>query len=228
MKKRCVYIAVPTTDGMVTVQVAHLLATAERLSLDPNCPFKFSWDYFCGYKPVDHMRNTIFDRFLKLGYERLWMIDADILAPTRAFAMLEVQAPIVGAQILGYTKPQDGEGIVLSVYAFDMKDGQAHPKMPTDQGSIVDAVGGGAMVIDRAVLEDPLMHLGEGDDGTLAIWRVQTDDAGKIRLTGDVDFCQRAAAAGYTGYEFVAHPVGGSFAEKFRDLDTLHCEDRSQ
>jgi hypothetical protein len=156
--KRKVYIAVPAVDGTNNVSLTHFLCAAERNSFDAKCPWAFEKAFYVGYKPVAFMRNAIFGDFLKSDCERLWMLDADIVPPPRAFEMLDVQDDIVAGGMPGYKAGANGNGIVLQVLAYDQRES------------------------------------GEWD----SIYRVPLETWGATKITGDLDFCERARARGYT------------------------------
>lgn len=223
--KRGVYIAVPALDGYVRAELSALLSGAERLSLDPDYPLRFHKQIFTGYRPVEFMRNSVFAAFLSSDCERLWMLDSDIMPPDGAFGILDEPGDIVGGMVTGHTRAEDGEGIVLQLYAFSRRaTGEWDTVPPPEETVEVDAVAGGCMVIHRQVLEDDRMRLDADvmrdrrSTDPPALYRIVTDDAGRISSTGDVDLCWRARALGYSVKLWAGEMFGQRESLDLRDV----------
>ena len=203
--KRSVYIAVPTLDGKFGSALTQFLCVADRLTRDPASSWSFTKGFYRGYRPVAYMRNAICRDFLESGCERLWFLDSDIIPPPDAFALLDVEDDIVAGAVPGYKPAADGNGLVVNLLAYERSNGTHDSIALPEEARHVDAAGTGCMLIHRRVLEDDRMRLcvdgpedGRPDNWAPAIFRMVTEPWGAVKMTADLNFCQRARECGYT------------------------------
>lgn len=194
--------AVPTIRHAITDKISEFSYILGQADANPEIPYNFDFRVFNGTSgisfPVEYMRNLIVQRFLETDYDALWFIDSDTRPTHESVKLLHVDADIVGGI---YPIPETNKGsYVWSVY--DWKGFEFKPKMlpKPDENPIVDcdAIGTGAMIIRRKVLEDPRMRHTENGDGPPPIFQTLRYPSGKCRWTDDLDFCKRARALGYT------------------------------
>jgi hypothetical protein len=229
--KRDVFVAIPTLSGRTTVGITHFLNVLERLSLSPDCPWRFSWQVVNGRRPVEYARNVLIGIMFNKSpnAEKLWFIDEDMIPTETSLQLLDVDADIVAGRAWAFDASAPGRDPALRLCLFDYnKNGDAkfNPIVPQEGDDVLPIVGAGTatMVISRRVLDDKRMWFSdeyESVDGKLykCSTDVGTDDYappvfrtvyapnGKILRGEDLDFCLRAHEL---GYQVRAH-VGSQF-----------------
>ena len=90
MPSERILIAVPSLTHTVSAAVMHLTAASQRFTLK-----RFDVRTLAGLKGYDFARNCMVQSFLGGNYDRLWMIDDDIMPKEDVFALLDVDADIV-------------------------------------------------------------------------------------------------------------------------------------
>lgn len=211
MKKESVMIAVPSLDQQITPALATFCA-----NLTPDDERDFETVYLCEAKPVDFARNLCVQRFLESKRDRLWFLDADGVPNDACKKMLEVDADIALGLVpvwipKGYGGADVGH-VVYNVYEWkDETDKYKHfPPLVDGTEEEVDAGGCAAMLIRRAVLEDPRMRFSPDyidicgtertmrSDAAPAVFRSLHKPNGEGLLGEDLYFCYRAKKCGYT------------------------------
>lgn len=220
-KKEKIHIAVPVTDNVMGLAVSVFLSQLDRLSVNPQIPYAFSWHVIHGKKPVHYARNVLVGNFLKNSdASRLWFIDTDMEPPENALDMLKADGDIVAPIMFAFNhaSPKATAGLKLCMFKYDLRGDKTFqsiiPEDPSIRYTEMDGAGTAAMIIKREVLEDRRLWLdgkylsmtGEerdcathGDDGEFAppIFQQRSKPNGMIMRGEDLDFCLRARALGY-------------------------------
>jgi hypothetical protein len=217
-------------SNRATIGIYQFLTLLERLGMQPDYPYKFSWQIMNGLRPVEYARNRLVGAFLKnTKAERLWFIDEDMLPTQTSLELLDVDADIVAGRAWAFDHPNGNRGPSLKLCIFDynkLGDYKFNPVVPENGSSVMDvtAAGTATMLISRAVLEDPRMNLPgaytgldgivhsvdverEADDWAPPVFRTLYKPNGHILRGEDLDFCLRAHELGYS---IKAH-VGSEF-----------------
>ncbi len=149
-------------------------------------------------KPIMHNRNNIVKKFLETDFDYLIMLDNDIIPPANFLTLVDYDKDIIGGLCFA-CKNRGGVDIILPL-ALEKKpserddvDWKYRPmKLRGDEGLVeVDAIGTGAIIIARRVLEHPKMKPAFVD---------YYDDDG-LRIEGlDLSFCRRAKENGFKVY----------------------------
>jgi hypothetical protein len=170
---------------------------------------------------VEFMRNTL----VKMALDDptvtdLWFVDSDVMPSPNSMDLLHVEGDIVGGIYPIPNKPlaKVGTPPVWSVY--HRMDNAFAPATLPDEPTLMEAgaLGTGAMIIKRHVLEDKKMRHAEDDHGLPCIFRTPRSPSGFCLATDDLDFCRRAVDA---GYRIVAH-TGVRFGHiKTHDVATM-------
>ena len=187
-------MAVPTI-GDLDADLAAFLLEAQR----KGCMVRI----FNGYKPIPYARNVITTAFLASESSRLWMIDSDMVPRANTWGVLDVDADIASALYPEgrFAVRDGGPRVRMSAQRYDdiedveTFDEEFHP-IPGDGVIDVSATGTGCMVIQRRVLEDRKLVLGE-ENGTAIFFRNEFSPSGRYIRGSDIDFCLRAKALGY-------------------------------
>ncbi len=220
--KEKIHVAVPVTDNVMGLGVGVFVSQLDRLTLDPKCPYSFSWQIVHGKKPVEYARNVLVGNFLKnTNASRLWFIDTDMEPPVNALEMLLAEGDIVApiAFAFNHASDTDSAGLKLCLFKYNLTGNHtfqsAIPEDPTIRLVDLDGAGTAAMVIKRKVLEDRRLWLDGGytsmagelrdcstheDDKEFAppIFEQKSKPNGQILRGEDLDFCLRAKALGYS------------------------------
>lgn len=206
-----VFVAVPVISSVHPAMTEFLLALPAMRAQD-----RFTVHVLGGRKPVDFARNSCVGTFLRSSATHLWFLDADLVPEPGAAAMLDVEADLVSGRYLMLARPNDGLRWPC-VAVFDARDPLTggYRTVAAHQRGVVDALaaGTGCLLIARAVFARPAMHLeptyigvdGQRHDVThdeedaLAppFFRTRYAPNGRVLMTEDVDFCERALAAGF-------------------------------
>ena len=205
MEREHIFIAIPTTDVQVTIGIAALCQTAERLCWSTDSKYKFTVQYVNGRRPVEFARNSLVGRFLASGADRLWFLDADMLPPKNAFDLLEIEGDLVSAlcPAMSPTPKMDTSHITYCFYE-KAEEGTFRPmEIPEGPNPFdVDAVGSASVLIRRAVflhsdmaLAEPIMSKGEP---VPCFYRTGYKDNGEPLYGEDINFSWRAKAAGFS------------------------------
>ena len=213
-----VLIAVPTLTGKLSASIAYLFTLAHKLNAREG-PFTYHTTTAEGISGHALARNNIVQQFRKGNYDRLWMIDDDIVVEAEAFGLLDVDADIVAPLMPIYKLNHDRDAKRLNVWtgyaAFrfhDLDDMNSSTYADLEFGTgiqEVDAAGFGCTIIRAALLRDERL-LGnleftrlDGRRHTLTetdpppLFQTRTLPNGEVDLGEDVDFCLRAKKLGY-------------------------------
>jgi len=204
MPSEHVLIVVPSLTHTVSAAVMHLAAASQRF----NIPRRFTVRTLAGLKGYDFVRNCAVQSFMAGDYDRLWMIDDDIMPTEDVFALLDVDADIV-APLMPTLKWDMGENTFNFHVAYaagrysDINDLSTAVDIDISGGGVVDVdmVGTGCTIIRREVLEDPRMCYDASDledDEPRPIFRYHRKSNGAHKRGEDEDFCVRAKLLGYS------------------------------
>ena len=208
-KREHVLIAVPALKYTVSSAIARLFAVAQQRS-GTGGKYKFTVTTVDGIIGYDLVRNNISGLFLSdPTFDRLWMIDDDIIPYIDTFGILDVDADIVAPLMPTYKYSLVGTKFEFSAsYAagdYDDINDLSTEKETLDIGNggpiDVSMVGTGCIAIRRSVLEDPRMRYDESDlkeGDPPAIFRFHTKSNGGYKSGEDEDFCVRAKRLGYS------------------------------
>jgi hypothetical protein len=158
----------------------------------------FAISIYNGLKGVSYARNTICDDFLKTDYDALWFFDYDCqpwkdsVEPTE---LLQVDADIVGGV---YPLLQLDPVKQTMRFHYIVGDEKGHPmELPPEGVAEVHYVGMGCTLIKRHVLQDRQMLL-DPFANPVCLFREEYWPTGKLKMTEDFDFCDRAKKLGYS------------------------------
>ena len=203
-----VLIAVPALEYTVSSAIARLFAVSQQKNALAG-KYKFTVTTVDGIIGYALVRNNISKVFLDGPFDRLWMIDNDIVPALDTFGILDVDADIVAPLMPTYKCSFIGDKFDFSAaYAagdYDDIDDLSTEKETLDIGNggpiDVSMVGTGCMAIRRSVLEDSRMRYDESDlkeGDPPAIFRFHTKSNGGYKSGEDEDFCVRAKRLGYS------------------------------
>lgn len=179
-----VYVAVLNQGEISTELVQYLNAMVA------SSPYPLFIDY-PSEKPITYNRNKIVRGFLeRTQYDYLIMIDSDIVPPPDYLKLLDFQKDIISGVCFAFTK-KNIFPLVLKKSATKPTDSKYFPYESVDpakwDGLIeVDAVGTGAIVLSRKVLEAmpyPFKNV--------------YDKVGEKQIGNDLNFCREAKAKGF-------------------------------
>jgi len=164
-------------------------------------------------KPITQNRNKVVQDFLsKPEYDYLVMFDSDNVPPVDFLNLVDFQLDIVGSLYFGYQK-----GMIVPWCLERGKDGLfTIVDLKGKRGLIeCDAVGTGAIVIKRSVLEDERLKFPFRNEY----------DADGIKLLGlDINFCKRAKEVGYKVYCHLDYISGHWVPVDLKDVFALLIE----
>jgi hypothetical protein len=164
-------------------------------------------------KPITQNRNKVVQDFLsKPEYDYLVMFDSDNVPPVDFLNLVDFQLDIVGSLYFGYQK-----GMIVPWCLERGKDGLfTIVDLKGKRGLIeCDAVGTGAIVIKRSVLEDEKLKFPFRNEY----------DADGIKLLGlDINFCKRAKEVGYKVYCHLDYISGHWVPVDLKDVFALLIE----
>lgn len=146
-----------------------------------------------GEAEVAFANNLLGQRLIDSGYQRLWLVAADLVPYPETPTILEAGADVaIGlSYMLGpgdVVLPNVGRCVDGAGLDWDTLVWSEIQSSPFD----VDGGGSHCTIVHRRVLEDAEMQLAPG-----AWWRTLRDPRGRRVVTDDVDFCWRARRAGY-------------------------------
>lgn len=186
--KRLIFVCVPNL-GSLRVELVRLIL---RWQNHPRYTVIF---YFpTGMLPLDSARNHCVNEFIKISNhpdDRLWFIDDDIIPPKNALDLLMTHDRDIVGLLCFMMKADDAGQLVPLPIAMRYNANKQYNVFFDGKGlTEVDALGGGCIMIKRAVYES----IG----GRAYEFRYYPD--GTLNLVGDYDFCQKAQAAGFKIY----------------------------
>ncbi|MEK6884910.1 MAG: hypothetical protein AABY22_35090 [Nanoarchaeota archaeon] len=196
-----------------------------------NSPYPMFVNY-SAEKPISYNRNTIVKKFLEQKeYDYLMMIDSDIVPPDNYLNLIDFQKDIISGLCFAFTKRNIFP--LICKYSKSKVEGNKyrpydsiHPKKWTGLVEC-DAVGTGAMIISRKVIEAipyPFRNEYDKKDGE--------------KLIGlDLNFCHRAKKLGFkvfchTDYmcsHFTRMDLKGTYftiSKIFEDMEVLQKENK--
>lgn len=153
-------IAIPTYDGKILAEATNSLlftvAKAQHHGLD------MAFTYLSGCALVDLVRDSMAHTFLKESYQKILMIDADIVfTPDDILRILHYSRdyPIIGATYPSRVELANG----TSRYYLRPKDGKISY---TKDGFLeVDGFGAGFLCVDKSVFEALASHVPQYSGG---------------------------------------------------------------
>lgn len=209
------FIGVPAVDGKVSVELHRYLSALSVCAVTGEIPFTVNIAIVTGVAPVEYARNTLMAMALSTPASKIAMIDADMLPePSATNLFVQDHFDIIVPRMYRFRHHGTGMGhdaskpelaccatVVQGEDRYDLV-----PKLNARGAMPIDACGTGFIVINRAVLEDERMKVGETDfDGVPAIFRMTRAASGRITEWEDVDFSLRASRLGYkVGVDFSA------------------------
>jgi hypothetical protein len=153
-------------------------------------------------RPIPNNRNGIVKRFLEGDWDRLFMIDNDVLPLKNPFPLMDHDKDVCAGVYPG----RDSKGVHMHCYKFGPKGADEvlffqYNSNEWEGLKKVDAVGSGVMTIKRHVLEKIERPFEE--------W---FDDKGTLVTSDDMGFCLKCAKAGIEVWADWSH-VGSHFKE---------------
>jgi len=177
-KKPKVWLAV-LNQGWIRTELTNYLIS---LSHDNRVILKITYP---NLKPIQNNRNFLVAQFLKSDFEWLIQIDSDIVPHKNILDLV-----FMNKDIIGLPCPTWKEDEVMWLVMDKAKNGWKMSKKLNDEGLVeVDAVGTGAIVIKREVLEK-----------VKAPFSVVWNEDGTMNTGLDFAFCDRAKSAGHKIY----------------------------
>lgn len=185
--QKSIYVAV-LNQGEVSVELSQFLNYTIV-----NSPFPIFIDYSCE-KPITYNRNQIVKRFLERPqYDYLLMIDSDIVPPPDYLKLVDFQKDIISGVCFAFTK-KNVFPLVLKKSKHKTDGQKYYPYESIDPrkwtGLIeVDAVGTGAIILSRKVLESvpyPFKNV--------------YDKTGEKIIGNDLNFVREAKLKGFKAY----------------------------
>src|SRR3990167_5493586 len=177
---------------------AGVAMTMVKLSLDRRYALTFQPS---SHKPYENNLHHIVNSFMDGGYDFWLNIDDDNPPLHNPLDLVEKNLDIVGfpTPIWHYTGEVPGERpIYWNAYDY-VPQADAYKEHTAREGlQGVDAVGSGCMLIARRVFQHPDLRYG-------AFFRTWHPD-GTMNKGGDVSFCERARAAGFSVWCAFDHP----------------------
>jgi len=155
-------------------------------------------------KPIMNNRNDIVKDFLSKDFDYLMMLDCDIIPPSDFLTLVDYDKDIIGG-LCFCCKNQKGRDVIIPLALDkkptgkkDVKWKYRPVKLEGCEGLVeVDAVGTGAIIIARRVLEHPKMKPAF----------VDYYDKEGLRIEGlDLSFCRRAKELGFKVYTHTSFP----------------------
>lgn len=205
-------LAMPTLGHQMTIPIAMFTRSLESLSSGER---HFTTVMINGYEHIPYARNRLVSIFLNdPDATHLWFIDSDVLPNEKCLSMLDVDADIVCGVYPIYREGSETQepGVVPSVYEYSQPFAMWRHIQTFDlnDGAIIAGAGTGMMIIKRRVLEDESLWLTRkwiDTDGSeheidvkdaVPVFREIIRADGRRYRTDDLDFCYRAAKAGYS------------------------------
>lgn len=182
--QKAIYLAV-LNQGEIAVELAQCLDAIIQSS-----PYPLVIDYSCE-KPISYNRNQIVKRFLERPqYDYLVMIDSDIVPPPDFLKLIDFEKDIISPVCFAFTK-KNIFPLVLKKSKHKTTGFKYHPYESIHpskwKGLIeVDAVGTGAIILSRKVLEAvpyPFKNI--------------YDKTGEKQIGLDLNFCREAKLKGF-------------------------------
>jgi len=202
-----ILIAIPTLEYTTSAALLHMCSLAQQKNSLPG-KYTFSVTTVEGVPGHDLVRNDIAAVFLPRAFDRVWMIDDDIMPEEDIFDLLEVDADIVAPLMptLKWSMKEDvfdfNVAYAAGVYRdLDDLSSTYDPDISSGLPIDVDMVGTGCTIIRRKVLEDPFMRYDSKDleaEDSPSIFRFQKKSNGSYKSGEDEDFCVRARQLGYS------------------------------
>ena len=186
-----VYIAV-LNQGWIRVEVANLINKIGS---------QHKYNVLVSYpsdKPIANNRNKIVLDFLKRKqYDYLLMLDDDIVPPPNLLNLADFDKDIIGALCFAWKN----DAIIPLCLKKIGRD--AYTPLNTEEDGLVecDAIGSGAMMIARRVLEHPYWYKTGGP------FRNYYRKNGEKRLGLDISFCERAKKLGFRIWAHLDYPA---------------------
>ena len=202
-----ILIAVPALDYTNSTNISHMLSIAQQKNMLPG-NHKFTISTVEGVQGHALVRNEISKIVLDGGFDRVWMIDDDIMPESDIFGLLDVNADIVAPLMptLKWSATENTFDFNIAYAAGAYKDiddlsSSCDPELDGGGAIDVDMVGTGCTLVRRAVLEDERMRYEsfDLDDGECpAIFRFHRKSNGAYLSGEDEDFSVRAKRLGYS------------------------------
>lgn len=196
-KVKTIYLAI-LNQGWIRAELAMLLNLWAR-----EAPYNIFLS-LPAEKPIQHNRNHIVKKFLETDFDYLMMLDDDIVPPRDFWKLADLDKDIVGGLCFAYKQQKviplalqrlpenEREDVKWKYRTWTLKDIKASGGLTE-----VDAVGTGAIIIARRVLEHPKMKPAF----------VNYYDKDGLRIEGlDLSFCRRAQGAGFKIYCHFGYP----------------------
>ena len=196
-KAKTIYVAV-LNQGWIRAELVFLLTKWVRES-----PYNLFLT-LPAQKPIMNNRNDIVKKFLLTDFDYLLMLDDDIIPPADFLTLVDYDKDVIGGLCFA-CKNKEGHDIILPL-ALEKRKSEREDvewkyrplKLNGNEGLIeVDAIGTGAMIIARRVLEHPKMKPAF----------IDYYDKEGLRIEGlDLSFCRRAKENGFKVYTHTNFP----------------------
>jgi hypothetical protein len=215
------FIGIPSRDGRLSAALHRWISAFAVMGATGQVPFRVTEFIAEGYSPVHYARNVVTAAALKTDADRIVMIDDDMLPDGTCWKVLNSAADICVPRMFRFrhngdiamSEEENRPPEIATCATLVSGEGESEkrldivPEYGEDAEMQVHAAGTGFISINRAVLDDPRMHVGEADaDGVPAIFQMISLPNGRITEWEDVDFTLRAHRLGYTvSAHFGAH-----------------------
>jgi len=173
----------------------HITLTSALWGLQANPPKDWTFSFTCigGISPVHRARNMAVEVLLQSEATHMLFLGSDHVFGDSNNAILHRlistwDEPIVGGV---YLKMEQSLDAPLNLEVIGAPRG-ATTRTPAKEPGPAEYVGMDLTLIKREVFENPKMQLGPN-----RWYQTVYDEGGKTLLSEDVEFCQRAWAAGY-------------------------------
>ncbi len=161
------------TSGNIRIETAIWLS---KIMVDTKYELSVGYSY---KEPLQSNRNYVAKKFLETDCSHLIMIDADTVPPDNFLDLIELDKDIISPLYCGW------KGTDLLPMLFKKK-GNEYVTIKGEGLLEVDAIGGGAMIIKRKVLEKINKP-----------FEVRFDKEGIATLSEDFAFSEKAKKAGF-------------------------------
>lgn len=161
--KTRILIAVPSLLNRINSHLARFMGATLTSNNKADRQYHFDWYGVGEIRPHEYARNLICGYFLQGTWDKLWMIDDDLIPCTGTTRLLDLDADIASA--LYYVSYDPFLGVVPLCFESIEDDGLRGAQTIDDQDPDlprirdVAAMGTGALLIRRHVIEDQRMWL---------------------------------------------------------------------
>ena len=179
-----VYAITCTGDGWVH---KNLVMAWMRILQDPRFETRLS---FPVHRPFENALHHAVVEFLAGDAQWFLNVDSDQWPTSNPLELIELSKPVIGIATPVYHCDQKHPGDrPYYLNGYRAVPGGYQEFRPQEGIQEVDAVGTGCILINRSVLEDPMLRL--------APFSRTTDEFGRVEYGNDMNFCRRAKQRGF-------------------------------